>query len=134
MDDRSRVIRSEEFRWLGVPPLPYRDRSDRYSGVVKHVLLGAGEGDERLAFETRYFEVEPGGFTMLERHGHPHAVVIIRGAGTVHLDDADHAIRPFDCVYVAPEGVHQFRADKGEVLGFLCIVDRVRDRPRPADD
>ncbi len=132
MGNRSRVIRSEKFRWAGVPALPYRDRPDHYRGVVRHVLLGGGEAGERLTFQTRYFEVEPGGYTMLERHGHPHAVVVIRGAGTARLGDDDHAIGPFDCVYVAPDAVHQFRADRGEALGFLCIVDRVRDRPRPA--
>lgn len=134
MRDRSKVIRSEEFRWLGVPLLPYRDRPDRYRGVVKQVLLDASGTDERLAFETRYFEVEPGGYSMLERHGHPHAVVVIRGAGTVHLEGTDHQIEPFDCVYVAPDAVHQFRADRGETLGFLCVVDRVRDRPRAVND
>jgi quercetin dioxygenase-like cupin family protein len=134
MNDRSKVVRSEEFRWVGVPVLPYRDRPDRYQGVVRQVLIGGSGEDERLSFETRYFEVEPGGYSMLERHGHPHTVVVIRGAGTVQLEGADYAIRPFDCVYVEPDAAHQFRADRGEPLGFLCIVDRVRDRPRPADD
>jgi mannose-6-phosphate isomerase-like protein (cupin superfamily) len=38
---------------------------------------------------------------------------------------------PFDCVFVAPGEPHQFRADDGEPLGFLCMVDRERDRPEP---
>ena len=40
-------------------------------------------------------------------------------------------IGPFDCVYVSPDTVHQFRATGKEPLGFLCVVDRRRDRPVP---
>ncbi|MBI2536308.1 MAG: cupin domain-containing protein, partial [Gemmatimonadetes bacterium] len=41
-----------------------------------------------------------------------------------------HVITPYDCVYVAPGTTHQFRATGTEPLGFLCMVDRVRDRPQ----
>jgi quercetin dioxygenase-like cupin family protein len=34
-----------------------------------------------------------------------------------------------DSVCVAPQCFHQFHADAGEVLGFLCVVSRERDRP-----
>ena len=34
-----------------------------------------------------------------------------------------------DVIYVAPGTFHQFHATGDEPLGFLCIVDRERDRP-----
>jgi quercetin dioxygenase-like cupin family protein len=94
-------------------------------------LLGDGPGQEALAFVTRYFEVAPGGWTSLEHHRHPHAVVVLRGEGTALLGNDRHRIRAHDAVYVAPGSPHQFRADRDSVLGFLCIVDRERDRPTP---
>ena len=44
-------------------------------------------------------------------------------------------IRPFDLIRVTPMTWHQFRAGAGEPLGFLCLVDRERDRPeRPTPE
>jgi hypothetical protein len=37
-------------------------------------------------------------------------------------------------VFISPETLHQFHADKGEVLGFICIVDRYRDKPTLPND
>jgi mannose-6-phosphate isomerase-like protein (cupin superfamily) len=124
-----KVIRSSGFRWHGVEERGYKSEDGSHSGVTRHRLLGGQPDEAALRFETRYFEVAAGGHTSLERHQHPHAVVVIRGSGS--LADAGECvgIRPFDCVYVAPDDVHQFRADRGEPLGFLCVVDRDRDRP-----
>ena len=102
--------------------VPYRD-------VTRQTLLGEGGGEEPFSFVTRYFEIQPGGYSTLERHQHPHAVVVIRGRGRVTLGEKSHDLAPFDCVYVSPGVVHQFRATGDEPLGFLCTVDRVRDRP-----
>ena len=54
---------------------------------------------------------------------------MIRGRGRVTLGERSHELAPFDCVYVSPGVAHQFRATGEEPLGFLCTVDRVRDRP-----
>ncbi len=123
----SKVVRGvgfRGFRWEGVPERHYKEEDGTFRGVLRQTLLGEGEGEAALAFLTRYFEIAPGGFSTLERHGHPHAVVVLSGCGPFSL-------APHDCVYVAPETPHQLRADQGEPLGFLCIVDRDRDRPRP---
>ncbi len=100
-----------------------------YKGVTRQTLLGEGTGEEPFSFLTRYFEIEPGGYSTLERHRHPHAVVVIRGTGRVTLGERAFDIAPFDCVYVSPGVAHQFRATGHEPLGFLCTVDRIRDRP-----
>src|SRR4030095_3430248 len=131
----SKVIRSREYRWQGVPLRAYKAEGEhvgRFEGVTRQTLLGEGEGEGDLNFVTRYFEVEPGGFSSLELHRHPHSVVVGRGGGAVVLGGERHALEPLDVVYVSPETVHQFRADAGELLGFLGMLDRDRDRPRPA--
>jgi quercetin dioxygenase-like cupin family protein len=124
-----KVLRSRGFRWHGVEPRVYKEAGHSHGGVTRHLLLGGAPDQAALSFETRYLEVEAGGHTSLEYHQHPHAVVVIRGRGTVVLDREHHEVQAFDCVYVAPNEVHQFRADLGEALGFLCVVDRERDRP-----
>jgi quercetin dioxygenase-like cupin family protein len=126
-----KVMRSDGFRWEGVASREYKDASDRHAGVTRCALLGKNPDESALTFETRYFEVAPGGYTSFERHRHPHTVVVLRGSGTLVGERERHAIAAFDCIYVAPDDVHQFRADRGETLGFLCIVDRERDRPTP---
>lgn len=130
MSDRSKVIRCRELRWEGVERKPYKESATApFKGVTRQTLLGEGPGEEPLRFITRYFEVQPGGYSTLETHEHPHAVIVLRGAGQVVLDNQTHDLAPFDCVYVAPGAKHQFRATGRHPLGFLCVVDRDRDRP-----
>jgi len=131
---RSRVIRETAFRWQGVEPHAYKDVAAHHRGVTRHTLLGGEGRDPALDIETRYFEVEPGGFTTLERHAHPHAVVVLRGRGEVVLDSVVESLTPFDVIYVAPWTTHQLRAATDGVLGFLCVVPRERDRPQPVAD
>ncbi len=131
MGDTSKVIKCRDFRWEGVELKPYQaSEAAPFKDVTRQNLLGEGSGERALRFITRYFEVQPGGYSTLELHWHPHAVVVLRGTGQVVLDGETHEIAPFDCVYVAPGSKHQFRATGREPLGFLCVVDRVRDRPR----
>lgn len=129
MGSASKIVKCGAFRWGGVPLKQYKAEGSRFKDVTRQTLLGEGDGEDDLTFVTRYFEVQPGGYSTLERHRHPHAVVVLRGSGQVVLGEQAHRIEPYDCVYVAPDTVHQFRATGGEPLGFLCMVDRVRDRP-----
>ena len=133
-DDRSRVIPFLGDGWRGVPPRPYKDRPGLFAGVRRHTLLADGDGEPALPFQVRYFEVRPGGFTSLERHHHPHAVMVLRGRGQVILGTELHPIAPMDVVYIAPETLHQLHAAPDEPLGFLCVVPRDRDRPRLASE
>jgi quercetin dioxygenase-like cupin family protein len=114
--------------WEGVTVQEYKQAAEHHCGVRRSVLVG--ERGERTAFQVRYFEIAPGGFTTLERHTHEHAVVVLRGRGEVRLGEEVHAIGFGDLVYVAPDEVHQLRNASGdEPFGFLCMVDAERDRP-----
>ena len=130
MSDRSKVIPSEAYRWRGIGVKQYRADDAPCKDVTRQTLLGEGDDETDLSFLTRYFEIQPNGYSTLERHRHPHAVVIIRGRGRVQLGERTYEVAPHDCVYIAPGAFHQFHAAADEPLGFLCMVDRVRDRPQ----
>lgn len=133
--DRSKVIHARGYRWQDVPLREYKTEGTHFRDITRQTLLGEGPGEESLNFVTRYFEVQPGGHSTLEHHDHPHSVVILRGEGDVILQDRVERIGPHDVVYVAPRAFHQFHATGEQPLGFLCIVDRERDRPDlPTDD
>jgi quercetin dioxygenase-like cupin family protein len=131
VSEESRVIKCAAFRWEGVPVTAYKPDPALFRDVTRQTIVGEGAGEDAGGIVTRYFEVQPGGYSTLERHEHRHTVIVIRGRGTVRLGDRSHDIAPFDAVYVAPHTVHQFRATGAEPLGFLCVVDRERDRPVP---
>ncbi len=134
MSDVSKVIRCRGFRWADVPVTDYKPDPALFRHVTRQTIVGEGAGEEGSGILTRYFEVQPGGYSTLERHEHRHTVVVLRGRGTVRLGDATYDVAPFDAVFVAPHTVHQFRATGDEPLGFLCVVDRERDRPTPVID
>lgn len=134
-EDSSKVIKSAdgEPRWPEIPRREYKDDPGSHRGVSRYSLLGEAPDEGGLTFQTRYFEVAEGGYTSLERHRHPHAVVIVRGSGTLILGNSVREVDLHDVVYVAPGTLHQFQADRGVKLGFLCTVDRYRDRPELPD-
>ncbi len=122
-----------QCRWEGVELHPYKELdSAPFKAISRQTLFS----DPRLLGELRYFEIEPGGYSTLERHEHMHAVLILRGQGTCLVGTTVHGLRPHDLVTIAPMTWHQFRASAGEPLGFLCLVNSERDRPQlpsPAD-
>ena len=149
--DRSRILRHDGAGWEAVRPLPYRagggDMGSTDGAVAGAVEADAGStGDVAsfrgisrrvlaspapAAFEVRYFEIERDGYSAFERHAHVHVVVCFRGRGRVRLGDEVHEVGYGDVVYVAPDEPHQFLNPYSEPFGFLCIVDRERDRPVP---
>lgn len=129
MKNNSKVIRCRNYDWEGIPRKDYKTDGSGFRDISRYTLLGAGSDELELNFQTRYFEIQPGGYSSLERHRHPHSVVVIRGSGSMILGDEIHELGLHDLVFVSPETLHQFHADKGEPLGFLCVVDRYRDRP-----
>jgi quercetin dioxygenase-like cupin family protein len=118
------------FRWDGIDVEPYKPEETHFRDVSRQVLFGREAG---LACELRYFEIDPGGHSTLERHEHVHAVMILRGGGRVLVGTDLFEVEPFDLVRVPPRTWHQLRADDERPLGFLCLVDVERDRPsRPS--
>ena len=119
------------YRWEAVDVLAYKfDAASPFRDVTRQTLFRRDD----LAGELRYFEVAPGGHSTLERHAHVHAVLILRGRGRCLVGDAVHPVHEHDLVTVPPRTWHQFRAAADAPLGFLCMVDAVRDKPELPDD
>src|SRR6188508_1546076 len=123
----------DDFRWNAVEMRPYKeDERALFKSITRQVLFS----DPNMAGELRYFEVAAGGFSTLERHEHMHGVLILRGSGHCLVGDEVKSLGTRDLVTVPPMAWHQFRATKGEPLGFLCMVNAQRDKPQlpTADD
>ena len=119
-----------DFRWSAVELLRYKQEgSAPFKDITRQVLFSQPD----QACELRYFEVAPGGYSTLERHEHTHAVLILRGRGTVQLDRDVQPVCAHDLVTIDPLTWHQFRAADDSALGFLCLVRRTRDKPQLPD-
>lgn len=116
-----------DYRWDGVELKVYKeDGRDLFRDVTRQVLFSRAD----LAGELRYFEVAVGGFTTLERHEHVHAVLILRGRGRALVGDRIVDFETNDLITIPPLTWHQFRAAGDQPMGFLCMVDAVRDKPQ----
>lgn len=110
------------FEWEGVSEQPYESPDVR--GVSVRWLIGAAEGAPHFA--VRFFELEPGECTSLDRHEHDHGVVVLRGRGEVLLGDNVTEIGYGDVVYVSANELHQFRSVGDQPFGFLCVIPASR--------
>ncbi|MGE0260616.1 MAG: cupin domain-containing protein [Alphaproteobacteria bacterium] len=122
----------EGYRWDEVAHMPYKeDGSVPFKAISRQVLFE----DANLSCQWRYFEMQPGGYSTLERHEHMHAVMILRGHGHCLLGTELRSVGPFDLVTIPSWTLHQFRATKDEPMGFLCMVNSERDKPQlPNED
>jgi quercetin dioxygenase-like cupin family protein len=123
---------SQDFRWEAVAHQPYKqDGSAPFKDISRQVLFH----EDSLACELRYFEMDAGGYSTLERHEHAHGVMILRGHGQCLVGDEVRTVKPFDLVTIPSWTWHQFRATATEPFGFLCMVNALRDRPQlPSDE
>lgn len=121
------------FGWQHRPATAYKQPSDNegFRGVSRHELIGVA--GEEASFDLRYFEIEPGGYSSLERHQHTHTIIAVRGRGELRVGSERRRLGQMDIAYVAPMRPHQLRNDGDEPFGFFCIVDRKRDRPQPVE-
>ena len=132
---KSRLMRAQKgpapYTWSGVECEAYKQGQEagrEWKNIVRQVLVG--KQAEATNFHLRYFEIEPDGYSSLEKHAHAHVVIAVRGQGRVVLNDHAQEMQALDTVYVAPWTPHQFLAGDDEPFGFFCIVDAERDRPQ----
>ena len=119
--------KARDYRWDGVAVQPYKEDSRAlFKAITRQVLFS----DPYQGSELRYFEVAPGGFSTLERHGHTHNVLILRGHGHCLVGREVREVATHDLIAVPSMTWHQFRATGDEPLGFLCMVNEARDKPQ----
>ncbi|MFH1429638.1 MAG: cupin domain-containing protein [Candidatus Margulisiibacteriota bacterium] len=117
----------KNFRWCGIPVRKYKTEGEHFKNIIRQTLLGKDVPGQ--SFSIRYFEVQTGGYSSLEKHEHTHVVIIVRGQGRALLGESIINVKPCDYLYIAPDDWHQFQPRGKEPLGFLCIVDKERDKP-----
>jgi quercetin dioxygenase-like cupin family protein len=132
MKNSSKIIKSSGYTWENVDKKEYKTDTQNFKDIHRYTLLT--DENPGLKIETRYFEIQPGGYSSLEQHTHTHSVIIIRGSGSIILDNELQKVAVHDVVYISPETIHQFHADNGEPLGFICVVSSDRDRPKIPND
>jgi quercetin dioxygenase-like cupin family protein len=111
----------DKFQWEGVEGLPVNEEGLRY--VTKHILIGENEGAPNYIM--RFFHLEPGGHSKLERHPQEHEVIILNGVGEVQIAETTYSVKPFDVVFIEGNELHQFRALKDQELGFICVIPNI---------
>jgi ribulose-bisphosphate carboxylase large chain len=116
------------FRWMGIKKLPYKTKGDEWSDITRMVMIGS-QG-ESTKFHIRYFEIDPEGYSSLEKHRHEHVVICIRGSGLVRTGNTKRKMNFLDTIYIAPNTPHQLTNPYKQTFGFLCIVNAKRDRPK----
>ena len=120
------------YEWTGRPSAAYKDARDlaealAFKGVRRVELVGRfGEGSHT---DLRYFEIEPGGYSSLEKHLHTHIVIGARGRGVLVLGSRRETLASMDVACIGALEPHQLRNESSEPFGFFCIVDHDRDRP-----
>jgi quercetin dioxygenase-like cupin family protein len=128
---QKRVIRAIESGWEGVNVEGYRPGDDAAkTGVSRHTIVGGRKvdrSDPGPAMELRYFELQPGAASRLEKHEHEHYVIVRSGDGYAILGDTVTEVGPADVVYVGALELHQFVNRGDRPFGFFCFVDACRD-------
>jgi mannose-6-phosphate isomerase-like protein (cupin superfamily) len=124
-----RVIRATGDGWEGIEATGYSPEAPG-TGVARHTLVGerkSNPSEPGPRMELRYFEVQPGAASRLEKHEHEHYVIVRRGLGYAVIGDTATEIGADDVVYVGPLELHQFVNRGDEPFGFYCFVDTCRD-------
>jgi quercetin dioxygenase-like cupin family protein len=109
--------KKNNYLWEDVP---VREYEKEFEGVTRQVVIGPD--DDSNNFHLRYFRLEPGKHSNLERHPHEHGVIILHGKARVQLNDDFSEIGPNDAVFISGNDLHQFTAIGDEPLGFLCVI------------
>lgn len=107
----------ENWTWEGVPE---RNYGPARPGVSVRRFIS--RQDDSRNMELRYFELEPGARSNYEQHNYEHAVLVLRGQGTVRLGEEIYPIRFGDAIFIEADEIHQFRTVGDEPLGFMCAV------------
>jgi S-methyl-1-thioxylulose 5-phosphate methylthiotransferase len=109
-----------ELRWHDVAVRAYGPENSGADRATRQILIGTDEDSPN--FHMRYFAVQPGGHTSLDRHSHEHGVYVLHGRARLRLGDDEHELNAGDVVYIPGNQVHQFFSSGQEPFGFLCVV------------
>ncbi len=107
-----------QFDWDNVTDKTYENGD--VVGASKKILIGPEDGSAN--FRVRYFRVEPGGHSRLEKHPHEHGVFMLHGRARVRHGDEVVELGPRDVIFIPGDELHQLETIGPEAMGFLCVV------------
>ena len=130
---KKKIEMSTPGQWRDIETKVYKEGGGTsFKNIVKRNLIDKQWPD--VDFEVRYFEISNYGYSSLEKHEHPHVVIIARGTGKVIAGDEIFEAKPFDIFFIAPNQTHQLIQTTKEPFGFFCMVADERDNPRLLND
>jgi quercetin dioxygenase-like cupin family protein len=88
--------------------------------VEMQVLISAKDGAPNFAM--RLFKVSPNGYTPYHTHNWEHEVFILKGEGTITVEEKETKFKYGDAIFVPPDVEHQFKNTSNEDLFFLCLI------------
>lgn len=109
--------KANDYQWEDVS---IREYGDEFVGVTRQVVIGPEEDSNN--FHLRYFRLEPGTHSSLERHPHEHGVLILHGRAILQLEDTFTEVGPQDAIFISGNDLHQFVVKGDQALGFLCVI------------
>ncbi len=80
-------------------------------GVMIRTVIG--EADKAPNFHMRVISFEEGGATPRHAHAWEHEVFILKGEGSLEVDDKTVELKPGDVVFVPPGSLHCFQSARG---------------------
>ena len=95
------------------------------TNVFKQVLVGPQQG--WTGWVMRLFTLSKGGCTPKHSHPWPHINYIVKGTGTLFLEDKEQDIGSDQAAYISGGEVHQFKNTGESELSFICIVPEEGD-------
>ena len=117
--------KADFLAWQGVALRDYG--KEGFTGVSRQVVIGPQ--DDSYNFAIRYFRVEPGCSTNLERHAHEHGVVIVHGRARLQINEDFHELDTWDAAFISGNDLHQLTAISDIPMGFLCVI-KPHETPR----
>ncbi len=85
---------------------------------VKYLIHKAAGAEK---FFLRYYSVEKGGHTPLNKHAAEHEVFIMKGKGRLVGSEREYDVGPGDAIFIGSYELHQFVNTETEPLEFLCV-------------
>jgi quercetin dioxygenase-like cupin family protein len=122
---RSEAGSTDVWDWEDVPLKEYP--SGVSQGAAVRWLIGRAEDAPNFAM--RFFTVQPGGYTALDKHPHDHGVLVLHGSAEVLLGDTTSVVNAGDVVYIPGGETHQFHTRGNEPFGFICVIPAGIERP-----
>ncbi|MDO9545552.1 MAG: cupin domain-containing protein [Pelolinea sp.] len=113
-------VHNDQFQWEDVQANVLD--MDGIQSARKHILIGDKENAPNSIM--RFFNLDPGGHSNLERHPQEHSVIILQGKGNVQIGNEVFNVEPFDVVFIEGNELHQFSNPFDDPFGFICVIPK----------